>query len=268
LITGATSGLGEALAMQFAAEKFRIIVASRNADKVAATCRKVEQAGGEAMAVTLDVNKKEDFERVAEKVRNAWGGIDLLFNNAGIMTSGKVEETGLQEWEASINTDLWGVIHGCRAFLPLLSGGGHVANVASAAGLLGVPDLAPYGVAKAGVVSLSEAMAVELAEKKIEVSVSCPTVFKSALVTPSGNEKDLISGVTGEGLRKGMEATSVSSDAVARHLLRTMVRRRLYSLPQMDAKVQWWLCRMFPQTFRNLILYLYSNRLWVFADSK
>jgi len=64
-----------------------------------------------------------------------------------------------------------------------------------------------------------------------------------------------------------MASTSVSSDAAARHFLKTMVRRRLYSLPQWDAKIQWWPCRMFPQTFRDLILHLYRSRLWVFAEN-
>ena len=170
LITGATSGMGEALALQFAAAGFRVAVASRNPDKVAATCERVAAAGGEPLAITLDVTSAADFERGVASVEQAWSGLDLLVNNAGVLTAGKIDEVGLDVWEQSLNTDLWSVIHGCRIFVPLLqkSGGGHIANVASAAGLLAVPDASTYAVAKAGVVSLSRALKVELADKNIE----------------------------------------------------------------------------------------------------
>ena len=268
LITGATSGLGEALALLFAAGGFRVAVASRNPTKVEATCARVTAAGGEALPLTLDVTRVEDFEAAATAVREAWGGLDILVNNAGILTSGKVLDTGMAEWQQSLDTDLWGVIQGCRILLPLLveAGGGHVANIASAAGLLGGPDIASYGVAKAGVVSLSESMAVELAEQNIDVTVSCPTVFRSSLLDAQGHDTALMTGVTAEGLKHDMETTSVGSDDVAEHLLRSMVRRRLYSVPQWDARAQWWLCRTFPETFRRFILYLYRHRLWVFNN--
>ena len=101
----------------------------------------------------------------------------------------KIADIGVDVWEQSLNTDLWSVIHGCRLFLPLLerAGGGHIANVASAAGLLAGPDLSTYNVAKAGVVSLSETLKVELADSNIDVTVSCPTVFKSSLLDTEGH---------------------------------------------------------------------------------
>jgi len=101
LITGATSGLGESLAMIFAAANFRVAVASRTPAKVAATCEKVEKAGGSPLAITLDVNRLEDFDAAAKQVEEAWGGLDILINNAGILTSGKVVDIGLEEWLGS-----------------------------------------------------------------------------------------------------------------------------------------------------------------------
>jgi NAD(P)-dependent dehydrogenase (short-subunit alcohol dehydrogenase family) len=266
LITGATSGLGEALALQFAAAGFRIGVASRNPAKVAATCERVRAAGGEPLALTLDVTEVEDFEIVARQVEQAWGGLDILVNNAGILTSGKLLETGLEEWQQSLETDLWGVIHGCRLLLPLLvrAGRGHLVNVASAAGLLGGPDIASYGVAKAGVVSLSESLAVELAGQNIDVTVSCPTVFRSHLMDPEGHDTRLMTGVTAEGLKRDMDSTGYGSEDIARSLIRAMARRRMYDLPQRDARLQWWLSRTFPETYRSLALYLYRHRLWIF----
>ena len=266
LITGATSGLGEALALLFAAAGFRVAVASRNPAKVAATVARVEQAGGSGLGINLDVTQAQDFASAVAQVEQAWGGLDILVNNAGVITAGKLQDVGLDVWQQSMETDLWSVIHGCRLFLPLLekSGGGHIVNVASAAGLLSGPDLATYNVAKAGVICLSETLRVELAEQQIDVTVSCPTVFKSHLLDQQGHEGDVVEGVTAEGLSRDMATTHISSDDVAHSLIRAMARRRMYDLPQRDARLNWWLARTFPETFRKIILYLYRHRLWIF----
>jgi NADP-dependent 3-hydroxy acid dehydrogenase YdfG len=270
LITGATAGLGEALALQFASAGFRVAVASRNPEKVAATCARVKRAGGEPLAVKLEVTHVPDFEAAARQVEEAWGGLDILFNNAGVMTAGKIADIDLEAWVQALNTDMWSVIHSCRILLPLLdkSGGGHLVNIASAAGLLAPPDLATYNVAKAAVVSLSETLRVELADKNIDVTVSCPTVFKSSLLNKAGHEGDIVEGQTVEGLQHDMDATSITSDDIASSLIKAMVRRRLYDLPQRDAKLHWWLARTFPETFRKLILYMYRHKLWVFNTGK
>ncbi len=268
LITGATSGLGEALALRFAAAGFRVAVASRNPAKVQATVAQIEQAGGQALGLELDVNKLEDFENARVRVEEAWDGLDILINNAGVVTGGKLKDLGLEVWKQSLDTDLWSVIHGCRVFLPLLekSGAGHIVNVASAAGLLNGPDVATYNVAKAGVIALSETLKVELASLNIDVTVSCPTVFKSQLLNPAGHEGDVFEGTTAKGLANEMATTSITSDHVAESLIKAMARGRLYDIPQYDGKIQWLLARLMPETFRKLILYMYRQRLWVFND--
>jgi short-subunit dehydrogenase len=266
LITGATAGLGEALALQFASAGFRVAVASRNPEKVTATAARVRQAGGDPLEVKLEVTHPEDFELAATQIEQAWGGLDILINNAGVLTAGKIADIGLDVWQQSLDTDLWSVIHGCRTLLPLLekSGGGHLVNIASAAGLLAGPDMATYNVAKAAVVSLSETLSVELADKKIDVTVSCPSVFRSHLLDQSGHEGDVVVGVTAQGLQHDMETTSVSSEDVATSLIKAMVRRRMYDVPQLDAKLSWWTARAFPETFRRIMLYMYRHRLWIF----
>jgi NAD(P)-dependent dehydrogenase (short-subunit alcohol dehydrogenase family) len=268
LITGATSGLGEALALRFASGGFRVAIASRNPDKVAATCERVQQAGGGSLAITLDVTRQQDFQAAASVVDQAWGGLDILVNNAGIATAGKIRDLDLQVWQQSLDTDLWSVIHGCREFLPLLekAGGGHIVNVASAAGLLNGPDVSTYNVAKAGVISLSETLKVELAEQNIDVTVSCPTVFRSSLLDQEGHEGDVFEGATAKGLKRDMESTSISSEYVADCTIKAMARGRMYSLPQRDARTNWLLARLFPETFRKIILYMYRHQLWIFKQ--
>ena len=269
LITGATSGLGEALALRFAGGGFRVAVASRNPEKVKHTVQRLEACGSGALPITLDVTREEDFHAALETVETQWGGLDILVNNAGVLTAGKVQDIELQAWQQALDTDLWSVIHGCRIFIPLLirSGGGHIVNVASAAGLVSAPDMATYNVAKAGVVSLSETLKVELADQGIDVTVSCPTVFKSHLLEKEGHQGDVVVGVTARGLQHDMETTHVSSDSIAVSLLVAMAKRRLYDTPQWDAKLTWFSARLLPETFRAIILYLYRHRLWVFNDN-
>lgn len=268
IITGATSGLGEALALRFALEGFRVGIAGRNPEKIAATVKRVEQAGGNPLAVQLEVTRLEDFEAAVKQVEEAWGGIDILFNNACIATAGRICETSVESWHEALDTNLWSVIHGCRLFIPLLarSGGGHIVNVASAAGLLCAPEMASYSVSKAGDVALSETLSVELAEDNIDVTVSCPTVFKSGLLDHASKDDNRFSGATADGLAQNMATTTVTSEYVADSIIKTMVRRRLYSVPMRDARTSWRLGRYFPELFRRVLLALYRRRLWIFAS--
>jgi NAD(P)-dependent dehydrogenase (short-subunit alcohol dehydrogenase family) len=266
LITGATSGLGEALALRFAGEGFRIGVAGRNPQKIARTVEKVETAGGSALAVQLEVTRAEEFEAAANQVAQAWGSVDIVINNAGLAAAGSVYEFGLDAWQDVLNTDLWSVIHGCRQFAPLMAstGGGHLVNVASAAGLLCAPEMAGYNVAKAGVVALSETLRVELAPDHIDVTVCCPTVFKSGLLDDVTQNDDHMFGRTADGLRDSMKSASIGSEDVADALIKTMARRKLYSVPMRDARTMWRLARYLPESYRNLLLYLYRRKLWIF----
>lgn len=266
LITGATSGLGEALALQFAAEKFRVGVAGRNPEKIQRTVKKIESAGGEALPVQLEVTRPEEFEAARALVQDTWGGIDIVINNAGMAASGPLFEFGVEAWRDVLDTDLWSVIHGCRQFTPLMieSGGGHLVNVASAAGLICAPEMAGYNVAKAGVVALSETLRVELAPQNIDVTVCCPTVFKSGLLDNVTQNDEHMFGVTADGLRDSMKAASIDSEDVAEALIKAMAGRKLYSVPMRDARTMWRLARYLPEGYRNFLLYLYRRKLWIF----
>jgi len=265
LITGATSGLGEALALMFARAGFCVAVAGRNPDKTASVVRAVEQAGGRALALQLEVTRHEDFDAAAALVEKTWGGLDIVFNNAGKASVGPLFEFSLEDWEDVLNTDLWSVIHGCRKFAPLLqkSGGGHLVNIASAAGLVCAPGMAGYNVAKAGVVAISETLSSELAFGNIDVTVCCPAVFRSSLLDHTGE----FHGATADGLRVSMEHSSYSSDDIARTLVNDIARRRLYSVPMLDARISWRLKRWLPENFRRLIIFMYRHKLWIFKQS-
>ena len=267
LITGATSGLGEALALRFARQGFHVGVAGRNPEKTANTCDKVNQAGGRALPLQLEVTRPDDFHSAAQQIQESWGGLDILFNNAGLATAGGLLDFSLEAWRDAIEVDLWSVIHGCRLFTPLMiqSGGGHVANVASAAGILCPPEVAAYSAAKAAVVAISEVLQAELVAENINFTVCCPTIFKSGLLDemPPGGDTHM-HGVTADGLRDSMQKTSVTSDDVADHLLKCMAKGKLYSLPMRDARTMWRLKRWAPESYSRLLRYLYRHKMWVF----
>ena len=269
LITGATSGLGEALALQFARSGFRVGVAGRNPEKVASSTERVRAMGGDALPIQLEVTNIEDFEQAARQVEEAWGGLDILINNAGIPAAGRMAETSTDTWHHVLDTNLWSVIHGCRVFLPLMQGrGGHIVNVSSGAGILCAPEMATYNVSKAGVIALSETLATELAEDNIDVTVCCPSLFKSGIFDKvNAHEKNnLFSGVIAKGMQVQMQTARVTSDDIATRLIQSMARKRLYSIPIRDVRVAWRTLRCFPESFRKILLVMYQRKLWLFKS--
>jgi NAD(P)-dependent dehydrogenase (short-subunit alcohol dehydrogenase family) len=158
VVTGAASGIGLALAERFAAEGMKVVMADIEAaalDSAAAAVRAKAQA---VLAVRIDVSRAEDVERLARETYAAFGAAHVVCNNAGVAVIGAVHEHSLADWEWVIGVNLWGVIHGVRAFVPrMLAGGdeGHIVNTASMAGLSTAPFMSVYDVTKHGVVALS-----------------------------------------------------------------------------------------------------------------
>ena len=126
-------------------------------------------------------------EALAAEADRAFGGTDLVVNNAGVAVGGPVGAVPLDDWKWIFGVNLWGVIYGCHVFVPRFKaqGHGHVINVASAAGLLSAPEMGPYNVTKAGVVALSETLAAELSGTGVGVTVLCPTFFRTNILASS-----------------------------------------------------------------------------------
>src|SRR6202007_2835738 len=126
LITGATSGSGEALACLCGRHGWRVAVTGRNRERVALSAKKVRAAGGEVLEIELEVTRYEDFERAARQVTEAWGGLDILVKNAGVVGGESIEDGSIDLWHRIIEINTFGVVHGCKAFVPVLreSGGG------------------------------------------------------------------------------------------------------------------------------------------------
>src|SRR4051795_163141 len=181
VVTGAASGIGRALAQTFAREGSAVVIADRDAENAEAAAAGVREDGGEALAVTVDVSDADAVERLAATTIDRYGRVDVLCNNAGVSTFNLMRDQTLEEWKWVFDVNFWGVVHGLRAFLPIMreqGTPGHVVNTASIGGLLtGAAIIGPYCATKAAVVSVSETLAQELAidETPIGVSVLCPS---------------------------------------------------------------------------------------------
>ena len=186
VVTGGASGIGLAMAQRFLAEGMKVVIADVEAPALAAAVERLGAEGREVLAVRTDVTVWADVEALAAAAYERYGAVHVVCNNAGVVTRGAAWEQSLEDWTWVIGVDLWGVIHGVKAFVPrMLASGepGHVVSTASIAGLFAMPTIAPYNVAKVGVVALSETLHHDLraAGSSIGVSVLCPGVVPTRI---------------------------------------------------------------------------------------
>ncbi|HKY16360.1 MAG TPA: SDR family NAD(P)-dependent oxidoreductase [Microthrixaceae bacterium] len=178
VVTGAASGIGEALARAFAAEGMRVVLGDVEADPLAAVVDDLAGSGAEVIGVPVDVSNFDQVDALGAAAVERFGGLHVACNNAGVSAGGLSWELDDATWDWVLGVNLRGVIHGLRAFVPRIvaSGGGHIVNTASMAGLTSPPFMSPYNVAKHGVVTLSESLYQELqmTHPEVGVTVLCP----------------------------------------------------------------------------------------------
>ncbi|HEX4963908.1 MAG TPA: glucose 1-dehydrogenase [Thermoanaerobaculia bacterium] len=199
VVTGASRGIGEAVALGFAASGARLVLASRKVEGVAAVAEKIQAQGGEAVAVACHTGRVADVEALAARAREAFGGIDVLVNNAATNPHyGPLLAAEEGQWDKTFEVNVKGYAFTLRACLPAMRerGGGAVVNVASVAGLVPHSGLGIYGVSKAAVIMLTKTLAMELAAENVRVNAIAPgliqTRFSEALwATPEVRERAL-----------------------------------------------------------------------------
>lgn len=260
VITGGGSGLGRALALRLAARKGRMLIADVNTSRAEETARLVGDRGGEAHALRCDVSRTEDWEQLANRSDELFGGTDLLVNNAGVAAAGAVGDFAIEDWEWIMRINLWGVILGCHTFAPRMKAKrrGAILNVASSAGIASFPEMGAYNVTKAGVISLSETLDAELASFGVTVSVLCPTFFKTNLletIRVAKEEQRTLAGAM-------FERSTMTADEVAEAGLRGLERGQLIVIPQADGNVVWRAKRLAPALYRQLVRNQSLNKLF------
>lgn len=252
VVTGAGSGIGAAFAVELGRRGGSVVCS--DIDEVAAqrTVDAITELGAKAVAVRCDVSQFDDVAALAREAQ-AWFGAPptLVINNAGVGAGGApIGEVPLEDWSWTLGINLWGPIHGCQVFTPILREAepSHaprgIINVASAAAFGAAPGMAAYNVSKAGVLSLSETLAAELSGTAVRVTVLCPTFVKTNIV-----ESGRISTASSDLANTLMRWTGLTAEKVARVCLDTHDRGDLYCMPQIEAKIGWNIKRLAPGVY-------------------
>jgi NAD(P)-dependent dehydrogenase (short-subunit alcohol dehydrogenase family) len=184
VITGAASGIGRGIAERCAGEGMKVVLADIDEANLSNAETELKSGGGAVLGVRTDVLKRSDVEELARRARDAFGRVDLLFNNAGVGAGGAPWEATWNDWEWVIGVNLWGVIHGVKVFTPLMLAQNtecHIVNTSSGAGLIAGGASAPYSVTKHAVVALSESLYLSLQQRnsQVKVSVLCPGLVRT-----------------------------------------------------------------------------------------
>ncbi|HDG7213458.1 SDR family NAD(P)-dependent oxidoreductase [Acinetobacter nosocomialis] len=252
VVTGAGSGIGRSFAVELAKRGGSIICADINLEAVKETVKLIEQLGQKAFAVQCDVGQAEQVQALADQAEQLLDHpVTLIINNAGVGLGGKFDEMSLEDWKWCMHVNLWGVIHGCHAFVPKLKklGYGAIINVASAASYTAAPEMSVYNVTKAGVLALSETLSAELRKFNIKVNVLCPTLVPTNIIK-NGRIPGRYSKLADHAL---MNYAMTTSDAVAALTLNRLDRGLLYTTPQIDAKLFWLMKRTSPTLYAKFL---------------
>lgn len=231
VVTGAASGIGKEIARAFAGRGARLAIADIDAGALEAARRELAAAGNQVYAQVADVSRAPEMESFCENAYRALGRVDVLCNNAGVAVGGYLEDVSLRDWEWIVGVNLLGVIHGCHYFYPRMiaqGGGGHVVNIASAAGLFQLPGAIPYVCTKYAVVGFSEALRAEAAAFGIGVSVICPGFVSTGLFSSARQSSGEAGGQAREAERveRRLSRMGRTPRRVARAVLRAVERNQ------------------------------------------
>ncbi len=202
VITGAASGFGLQCARIAAQQGMNVVMADVQADALATSVKEVEALGAAVLPFRLDVSKADEVDALAAATRQRFGAPHFVFNNAGVGSGGLIWENSVQDWEWVLGVNLWGVVHGVRAFTPMMLEAaaadpayeGHIVNTASMAGLLNPPNMGVYNVSKHAVVSLSETLYQDLSlvTEQVHAHVLCPYFVPTGITHSGRNRPDAL----------------------------------------------------------------------------
>ncbi len=213
LVTGASSGIGEATALAFARHGMRVALAARRTDRLEALAARIGREGGEAIKLHRDVTDEQQVQEAVRRTQHEWGRLDILVNSAGLMLLGPIAGAETEDWRRMISANLLGLLYATHAVLPLMKAqkGGHIVNISSVAGRIARAGSGVYNATKWGVGAFSEALRQECVLDHIRVTVIEPGVV----------ETDLASHITNTSARTRALAASRTSRPYRARILRT-----------------------------------------------
>ncbi len=262
-ITGAGSGMGRALALQLAQARCHLSLADRNAAGLAETERIVRAIAPSVRVTThvLDVGDRDAMFAWADETAHAHGGVNLVFNNAGVALSSTIDGMDYGDLEWIVNINFWGVVHGTKAFLPYLkaSGDGHVINTSSIFGIFAQPGMSGYNATKYAVRGFTETLRQELDMMKCGVSATCvhPGGIRASIAQSSRVSKNMV-GFMVESEQQGKDAFEkffiTTADDAARTILHGVRRNARRVLIGRDARAADWMARILPAAYQALVV--------------
>lgn len=239
VVTGAASGIGRALAEQFVDVGMKVVLADIDEARLADAADRLKAGGADVAATRCDTASADDVDSLARLTIDTFGAAHVLCNNAGIGGLGDAWSGPMALWDRVLGVNLYGVVHGIRSFLPLMTeqGEGHIVNVASMAGLLPMPGAAPYNASKHAVLAISEGLYLELKAtgSPVEVSVVCPGWVKTRIVeSDTGTAETPMANIIGEVARAGVEEEGIDPADVARQVLDAIEQDQFWVLTHPD----------------------------------
>lgn len=259
VITGAASGIGAACAKAMAAQGAIIVGTDLRRDMLEETAQAVREQGGRMDTHLADVSDRDAMFALADKVADAHGGADLVLNNAGVAHSAPVHEMTIENFEWVMNINFWGVVHGTQAFLPQLMarGSGHIANVSSIFGLVGVPTQSAYNAAKFGVLGFTEALRHELHGTDIGVTTIHPGGINTNIVRharlPQGPDAEA---EREEAILRFQQFARTEPEGAAKTIMNGIRKNKARVLIGGDAYYVDWVRRLLPAGYMKLMPFL------------
>ena len=244
VITGASSGIGAALARELARRGMRIALVARRRDRLEELAAEIGQAGGEALPVVCDVAEQAQVETAVQTVLARYGRVDMLVNNAGFGRHILFKDHDTADIERMVRTNYLGVVYFTKAVLPAMRARarGWIVNVSSVAGKLGQPDEAAYAASKFAVTGLSESLAYEFAPLGIHVMTVYPALVRTEMFTPEIMAR----------MPRGAERSFLEPDDFARRVLAALARGRYEVTVPRYIGVGYVVRALFPRLFRRL----------------
>jgi short-subunit dehydrogenase len=255
LITGGSRGLGLILARQAVAEGAKVAICARDAEELERARQELTAEGGQVLALVRNLTNANEVQTLVREVQQQLGAIDVLINNAGIITAGPLDHIELRDYEDSMDTHFWAPLHAMQAVLPDMRrrGEGRIVNIASVGGKVPVPHLAPYCASKFALVGLSEAYRAELKQYGVLVTTVCPGLMRTGsarnAIVKGQHKKEYASFIIADSL----PGLSMDADSAGRQIWNACRRGEAEVILSLPAKLLSGLHGLFPGTTADIL---------------